>query len=238
MMETKRLVMELALTGALMVSASVAKANAYMELISGETTIQVTGPLGIVNGNIQGVTGNGAVFIGTIGSWSLDIASGGESGTYNVTLIDNINGGGMQTDGLEVIFSSGAFPLSGAYNFGASDSGGNSLPATVSGYYSSSLYTGSGSLGTSLGSWTLPKTFIQSDVNTNIALSGTDYITEKMLFGGTTGPITPQNVTMNATASFTPFVPAVQDGGMTLTMVGATLLGMVGIRSKFGAKRS
>jgi len=228
----------LALTGALLVSASVAKANAYMELISGESTIRVTGPASIVNGNYQGVTGNGAIFVGTIGSWSVDIASGGASGAYNVTLTDNINGNSTQSAGLEVIFSSGSFPLNGAYNFGASDSGGNSLTASVSGYHSTSLYTGSGPFGTSLGAWTLEKTYPESFQNTNIPLSGMDYITEVMLFGGTTGPITPQEVTMNATASFTPYVaPPVRDAGVTATMLGATLLGFVGVRSKFGVKR-
>jgi hypothetical protein len=49
---------------------------------------------------------------------------------------------------------------------------------------------------------------------------------------------------MNATASFTPYTPVVEqdrrvpDGGMTLTMTGFALAGLAGLRSKFGAKRS
>jgi hypothetical protein len=236
MINTKTLITGMALTGALFESASVAKADAYMELISGNTTIQVTGPVGITGGNYEGVSGNGAIFVGTVGSWSVDIASGGNSGGFDVTLIDNINGSTTQTHGLEVIFSSGSYPLNGHYNFGASDSGGNNLPATVSGYYSKSLYTGSGSMGTSLGSWTLGETYAQSFQNTNIVLSGESYITEEMLFGSSTGAIPPKEASMNATASFTPTL--VPDGGTTAAMVGASLLGLAGLRSKFGIVRA
>jgi hypothetical protein len=59
------------------------------------------------------------------------------------------------------------------------------------------------------------------------------------LFGGTTGTITPQQATMNATASFTTYVPPpVTDGGLTAGMAGAALLCVMGLRSKFGVKRS
>ncbi|HEY3861772.1 MAG TPA: hypothetical protein VGO59_07785 [Verrucomicrobiae bacterium] len=233
-MKAKTAITGLALTGGLLAGASVARADAYMELISGSTKVQVTGPVGLDGGNFEGVSGNGAIFVGSVGSWSVDIASGGQSGAFNVTLTDNINGSTTQTHGLEVIYSSGSYPLNGNYNFGASDSGGNSLTATVSGWYSSSLYQGTGSKGTSLGSWTLGTTFAQGNENTDIPISGEDYITEEMLFGGTTGSITPQSVTMNATASFTPFVapPSVADGGWTATMCGSTLLGLVGFSSR------
>ena len=244
MIKIKVLMTGTALTGALLMSASVAKANAYMELISGSTTVQVE-PGGVVVGNGSYTTdyalqsGNGALFIGTIGSWGVDIASGAESGSLSVTLVDNINGDTTQTHGLEILFSSGSYALSGSYNFGVSDSGGNSLIAAVSGWTSSSLYTGSGSKGTSLGSWTLGATYAQSFQNTNIALSGSQYVTEELLFGGTTGTITPQQATMNATASFTTYVPPpVTDGGLTAGRAGAALLCVMGLRSKFGVKRS
>jgi hypothetical protein len=242
MKKQKVILTGMALTGALLASASVAKADAYMELISGSTKIQIEPGMvdGIYGGNFEGQTGDGAIFVGSVGSWTVDIASGGESGGFNVTLTDNINGAVTQTHGLEVIFSSGSYPLAGNYNFGASDSGGNSLTATVSGFYSSALYQGSGSKGTSLGSWTLGKTFAQSFQNTDIPLSGSEFITEEMLFGGTIGKIPPQQVTMNATASFTPYVAPrmVPDGGSTASMAGCTLLGLVGLRSKFGKKLS
>jgi len=242
----------MALTGALLASASVAKANAFMELISGGHIVEIhpgTAP-GIYAAGYEGQTGNGAIFVGTVGTWTVDIASGGESGPFNVTLTDNINGGVTQTAGLEVIFSSGIYALGtpanpGHYNFGASDSGGNSLYAQVSGYYGSTLYSGS-TLSTFesnshlMGSWNLIPTFAESQQNLDFPISGSDYITEIMEFGDTTGSITPQQVTMNATASFTPYVapPVVPDGGMTSTMVGSALLGLFALRSKFGAKRS
>jgi hypothetical protein len=254
-MNIRTLITGMALTGALLASASVAKANAYMELISGSTTVQIE-PGGAIHHSgpytdqFSSQVGDGALFIGVIGSWGVDIASGGESGGFNVTLTDNINGNITQTHGLEVIFSSGGYALSGGYNFGGSDAGGNSLATTIGGFYSSSLYTGSGSLGTSMepstfvsatdpkGPWILPKTLAASYQNTDIQISGTKYITETMLFGGTTGTIPSQKVTMNATASFTPYRPVVvPDGGTTATMVGSALLGLVGLRSKFGAKR-
>jgi hypothetical protein len=242
MMKTNKFITGMALAGALLASASVAKADAYMELISGSTTVQIksggtivaTGPY---TDNYSSQAGDGALFVGTVGTWSVDIASGGESGGFNVTLTDNINGSTTQTNGLEVIFSSGSYALNGKYNFGASDSGGNSLTAAVSGYYSTNLYQGVGSLGTSLGSWVLPKSLAASDQNSNIPINSAEYITEEMLFGGTTGTITSQKVTINATASFTP-VAAVPDGGMTASMIGCALLGLVGLRSKFGCKRS
>jgi hypothetical protein len=237
MMILKTIMKGMTLAGTLLASASVVKAEAFMELISGGSMIQVTGPVGRSSaGNYEGVSGNDAIFVGTIGSWSVDIATGGNSGGFNVTLIDDINGATTQTDGLEVVFSSGSYNLHGLYNFGASDSGGNSLTATVSGFYSGTLFTGHGSMGTSLGSWTLGKTYADTFQNTDIPLTGAKFITEEMVFGGGTGPITPQNVTMNACASFTD--PPVPDGGMTAAMVGATLLGLAGFRSKFCAKLS
>jgi len=196
--------------------------------------------------------GDGALYVGSIGSWAVDIASGGEAGGLNITLTDNINGNTTQTHGLEVLYSSGAYGLDGNYNFGASDSGGNSLTAQVTGYYGNTLYEGTGSKGTSLepssfvsptdpaGPWTLQKTFAQSYQNIDIPISGIDYITEEMVFGGGTGRIPPQRVSMNAVASFTPYTApsAVPDGAVTFTLTGATLLGMIGLRSKFGAHRS
>jgi hypothetical protein len=265
-MKTKSLVTGMALTGALLASASVAKANAFMELISGSSVVKINPgmPDNIYGGNYEGQTGDGAIFVGTIGTWSVDIASGGESGAFNVTLSDNINSSTTQTHGLEVIFSSGAYNLGtladpGHYNYGASDSGGNSLTATVTGYYNTSaMYTGTGSLhsyensSVSLepsstvsptdpaGPWVLQKTYAQSYQNVDIPIYGNDYITEVMLFGGTTGTIPAQKVTMNAVASFTPYVTPSQvpDGGATATMAGCTLLGLVGLKSKFGSKRS
>ncbi|HEY3862904.1 MAG TPA: VPDSG-CTERM sorting domain-containing protein [Verrucomicrobiae bacterium] len=245
-MKTKTLMMGMALTGALVMSASVAKADAFMELISGSTTINVTGAIMTHGANYYGVSGDGALFVGSVGSWSVDIASGAESGAFNVTLTDNINGNTTQTHGLEVVYSSGPYNLGspGHYTFGASDAGGNSLTATISGYYNAnSMYSGSTlsalatyeAASTLMGKWTLPTTIASSDQNVDFPINGSaDYITEVMLFGGTTGSITPQKVAMQATASFTPFVP---DGGTTASMVGSALLGLVAIRSKFG-KRS
>src|SRR5580693_720235 len=97
MMKTKILVTGMALSGALFVSAPVAKANAYMELISGGTKVQIEpGGAIVANGSytddFSSQLGNGALFVGAIGSWTVDIASGGESGGFNITLTDNING--------------------------------------------------------------------------------------------------------------------------------------------------
>lgn len=248
----------MALTGALLMGASVAKGNAYMELISGATTVEIEPGGGIVASGpytdaFSSQTGNGALFVGAIGSWAVDIASGGQAGGFNITLTDNINGSVTQTHGLEVIYSSGSYDLAGHYNYGASDSGGNSLTAEVGGYYSSTLYQGSGPLGTSLepsgpgpftasdpaGTWVLPQTFAASYQNVDIPISDSEYITELMLFGGTTGTIPAQTVSMNVTASFTPYHSPnlVSDGGMTAAMAGCTLLGLVGMRSKFGDRR-
>src|ERR1700684_3990716 len=100
-MKIKTLTTGMALTGALLASASVARANAYMELISGSTTLQIEPGGALLHSGSYSATffsqvGDGAFFVGSIGTWSVDIASGGESGGFNVTLTDNLNGNTTQ----------------------------------------------------------------------------------------------------------------------------------------------
>jgi hypothetical protein len=252
LIKMRSLITKLALAAALLLRGSVAQAHAYLELISGSTTVQVE-PGGAIVGSgpfiddFSDQIGNGAILMGTIGSWSVNIATGAQSGLNTaptIALTDNINGTTTQTHGLEVIYSSGGYALSGNYSFGASDTGGNSLTATVSGYYSSKEFLG-GSLSsyeggsTLMGSWGLPETIAASDQNKHVPINGTQYLTEVMLFGGTTGTITPQEATMNVAALFSPApVSPVPDCGITAFMLGSALLGLAGLRSKFGAKGS
>jgi hypothetical protein len=229
MMKTKTLITGMALTGALLMSASVVKANAYLELISGTSTVTIPaanfGP-------------NGVGFDGTVGSWNLDLASGSSSGSLTVNLENQSANSSTQTAGLEIIYSSGSYGAAGNYTFGASSAGGNTLASTAQGYESSSLWTGVGSFGTSLGSALGVPAVSVSSSSEGGSISGLYYITEVMIIGNpAAGSISPaRNEVAQVDASFR--VTPVPDGGMTLTMAGSVFMGLAGLRSKFAAKRA
>jgi len=241
-----------------MASASVAKANAYMELISGTSTVQIMPGAAmntVVHSGSYSLTfsdqvGNSADFIGTVGSWTLDISSGTSSGDINIQL-QNTSTGSAVTKGLEIIYSSGTYSLNGQYLDGAAETGPNTLSSTVQGYAGGSLYTGSGSMGTALATATtapgytpavtaatgftlLPNKPGTQESTLPITLNGSYAITEVINIAAPSSPGHYQYVA--ATASFNS-VP-VPDGGMTASMIGSALLGLVGLRSKFCSKRS
>lgn len=218
----------MALTGALLASASVAKANAFLELISGVTTVTVPaanfGP-------------NGVGFDGQVGSWDLDLASGSSSGGLTVNLENQSANSLKQTSGLEIIYSSGSYSAGGTYVLGASSAGGNTLASTVQGYTSTSLWTG-GAFGTQLGSTLgVPASIVSSSKETG-SISGPFYVTEVLTIGNpATGSINPSATEVaQVDASF--HVTAVPDSGLTLGMAGSVFMGLAGLRSKFGAKRA
>jgi hypothetical protein len=227
MMKTKTLITTVALTGALLASASVAKANAYMELISGSSSVIVPA---------ANVGPNGISFVGTVGSWSLDIATGLSSGSLVVGLNDLSQNTGLQTAGLEVIYSSGVYSASGKWTFGASDPGGESLAAQAQAWKSPTLFIAGGSLGTQLGS-TLNLATTPTSLQDSGTIGGWYYLNEVLIIGDPSqNSIHPGHFEYaNLDATFTVATP---DGGMTLSMVGSVLLGLAGLRSKFGAKRS
>jgi hypothetical protein len=226
MMKTKTLITTVALTGALLASASVAKANAYMELISGTSSVIIPA---------ANLGPNGITWAGTVGSWDLDIATGTSSGSLVVGLNDLSQNAGLQTAGLEVIYSSGQYGQDGKWTFGASDPGGESLTAQAQAWESPTLYIAGGSLGTQLGS-TLALAMAPTAKQDSGTISGSYYLNEVLIVGDPSqNSIHPgHNEFANLDATFRVTTP---DGGMTLSMVGSVLLGLAGLRSKFGAKR-
>jgi len=208
---------------AILASASLAQANAYLELISGGVSVVVPaanfGP-------------NGAGYVGSIGSWTADIASGSSSGALVVGLENQSENGGVQTSGLEVIYSSGAYSLAGGAYWGVGTSGVQTLGTVASVYSSASLWTGSGSLGTLLGSLTQPAGPAGGHSESVGLVGGTYYITEVLMIGDIAPNSIHEYVYSEVNATFT----VVPDGGLTIAMLGAVLIGVSSIRSKFGKR--
>jgi hypothetical protein len=219
----KSILATMTVAAAILASASLAKADAFLELLSGGTSVIVPaanfGP-------------NGVGYVGSIGSWTADIASGSSSGSLVIGLQNQSENSGVQTSGLEVIYSSGSYSASGSGLWGVGTSGAQTLPTVASVYKSATLWTGSGSLGTLLASLTQPAGPAGgSSVDAGI-IGGTYYITEELLIGS----IAPGSIheyvysDVNATLTIMP------DGGLTIAMLGAALIGLSGIRSKFGKR--
>jgi hypothetical protein len=216
-MKTKTLVATVALAGALLAGASTAKANASLDLISGTSTV------------VGAVSGNDGEYFGTVGGWSVNAAFGLNS-LLEVTLEDTSSGN--PGHGLEVVYTSGPYIFSGAYTFGASDPGLNTLAGQASGYYSP---TAIGPYTALAGSpFALPAVSSFSG-QVSGSLTGTYYITEILTFGGgATSTLTGGLQTVNAQVAFKGSAVAVPDGGMTLALMGSVLAGLAGLRSKFG----
>jgi len=259
-----------------MASASVAKADAYMELISGNNVVQLqpgtvinglpfplgpgpqSGPFAGDSGSYSitvayadGGSGNAALFDGSVGSWTVNVSSGSSAGNVNITLTDQSSGNTVNA-GLQIIYSSSPYILSGKYLDGAAETGLNGVAADVQGYTSAGLYTGGG-LGTltplatpttapglvtsSAIGFVLPKLTPGTNESTKpITINGTYAVTESISF---LAPTSPGAVSVSASGSFNNYVPpAVPDGSTTASLLGCTLLGLTGLRSKFGAKRA
>jgi hypothetical protein len=209
---------------ALLASAPFANANAFLELISGGNSVIVT------PGNLGP---NSVGYIGSIGSWSLDIATGSSSGSLVVGLQNQSINAPSQTSGLEVIYSSGGYSQTGTGYWGIGTSGIQTLGTVASVYRSASLYSGVGSLGTLLGpALTAPAGAASSSSEDVGAVSGTYYITEELLIGNPAPNSIHEFVYSEVNATFT----VVPDGGLTVALLGCVFIGLAGIRSKLGKR--
>jgi len=225
--------MGMALTGALLASASVAKANAYLDVISGASST-----------SMSVATGQDISYTGSIGSYTVDVSSGTETAGFDITLTESAGDGTtLETAGLEIIYSSGIYTTFGPWVEGLSSSGGDTLSSAGSFYTSPVLYTGGPALTglTQLGpTLTGPAAPFLSTATGS--LTGSYDLTEVMTFGnpaaGSLGtPGQPEHASL--TQSYSVVVgTAAPDGGMTLAMMGFVTMGLAGLRSKFGAKRS
>jgi hypothetical protein len=224
MMKTKTLVATVALAGAVLAGTSTAKANATLELISGSATAFGT------------VSGDDAVYVGSVGGWSVNVASG-LADSLNVSLSDSSHG--TPTAGLEIIYISGTYSFGGGYTFGASDPGLNTLNGTAQGFYSATAPALGGPYGTALAGspFSLPAIVAASPQLTG-SLVGNDYITEILTFGNpAAGSLTGISQHVQGQISFQGSGSVVPDGGLTLGMIGSVMVGLAGLRSKF-SKRS
>jgi hypothetical protein len=155
-----------------------------------------------------------------------------------------VSGGGSPTHGLTILYSSGAYSEDGSYTFSGTENAGT-VGSTVALYLASTgpannLSAIPGDLGTlqALFALTTPGGGSSSSPTHMGTTTGTYYVNELMTIGGG-GSVTLSGVAATANVQDTLTVSgAVPDSGMTMTMLGSVMMGLAGLRSKFGAKRA
>jgi hypothetical protein len=232
-MKTKTLVMGMALTGALLASASVAKANAFLELISGTSTTSIASGANSLSGSFS------------TGGWTVNMTSGTSLGFGEILDVteSTVSGGGAPTHGLTILYSSGAYSEDGSYTFSGTENAGT-VGSTVALYLASTgpanhLSAIPGDLGTlqALFALTTPGGGSSSSPTATGNTTGTYYVNELMTIGGGGSAAIHGAATANVQDTLT-VSGAVPDSGMTMTMLGSVMMGLAGLRSKFGAKRA
>ena len=222
----KTILASLTVAAALVASAPLAKADAFLELVSGSASTSTT-ISGSLNAHISGLSLDG---------WDISIEADG-SAHISPSLVVNLNSqnSGHPTSGLSVYYSSGSYVVAGGTGIFAESQSGDSLAATASLYTSSSFYTGSGSLGTQfMSTLSLPSAPSGNTYEQGAFATGTLYVTEEMDFGGGSAAVLPGTIqNMNETASLNVTIP---DGGLTMVMLGSSILLLAGIRSRLSKK--
>jgi hypothetical protein len=224
----KTILASLTVAAALVASAPLAKANAFLELISGSYSTSTT-----VSGSSDTASFTGL----TLGSWDVDIEANGSGHALPILSVGlNTYASGHPTNGLTVYFSSGSYNATGGIGLFSASQSGDQLAATASLFTSSSLYTGSGSEGTQFMSTLGLPIAASGNTNESSAFAGGSalYVTDELDFGGGAGAtLGGAQDNMNVTASFNVSVP---DGGLTMTMLGSSILLLAGIRSRLSKK--
>jgi hypothetical protein len=215
-MKTKTLVMGMALTGALLASASVVKANAFLEVSSG-ATVSSTSAAG-AQSSLE--------IVGPIGNWINTEINTADAADAPLEIDVSNQGSGKNVAPLEIIYSTGTYPAAGAWNLFSSSTSG-SVTVSLSAYSGTSLYTGGPLTGmTLLASQTMHASALDSSGLLHIPL---DYFTEII----TVTPNGRGTVGASVDSSF-----GIPDGGTTMLMLGSVLAGLSGLRSKFSAQRA
>jgi hypothetical protein len=215
-MKTKTLIMGMALGGALLLSAPMLKANAFLEVSSGATVLSTSAA------GSQSVLQLG----GPIGKWAGTTVTTGDASDAPLDIDVGLGGSGTGAAPLEIIFSTGLYSQVGAWQL-VSSSTTRGVTVSLSAYAGTSLYTGGSLAGLQLlGSQTLAESLKTSS---GILHSPLDYYTEII----TITPSSDGKVTASFDSSF-----GVPDGGTTMLMLGSVLAGLTGLRSKFGAKNA
>ena len=224
-MKTKTLVTTMALTGALLATASVAKANAFLELFTaGSAPATMSGP-GL--GTITTLTA-------TVGPWTVVSESGNPTANpFNVDL--SVTGNDSpETQPLWILYSINNIggPFTGSYDLNTDSNGENTKTVNTWVY---DLYVGAainplGATGTLAPANAFAKQSIANDSSANttgtVTLTAYTELIEVLPGKGANK--------LSIDSNFT----AVPDGGTTLMLLGSALTGLAGLRSKFGFKRA
>lgn len=225
----KTILATMTVAAALVASAPLAKANAFLEVISGSSSASTT------SGS------DTATLNSTVGGWNVSTQTGSSS-VFGISL-NSQNIGPATAQNLEVIYSSGAYPQTGVWKFGGSSTSEGIVNPTIdyTAYayqYSAGgpLYGQSGPLGTLLASLSLGPN--QAIAPYDGAISGMlGNFTEILYITVVNVPAADDagGIQANVQTSFQVY-PVVPDGGLTLAMLGSVLVGVAGIRYKFGKR--
>jgi len=225
-MNTKTLFTTMALTGALIASTTVAKANAYLELTSGSHTSHVTSSssLGLLT------------FTGAVGSWTANVTTGNATLAPLALDVGTTSSGASINHALEIIYSTGSYDALGAFNLNTSSSSSPaSMKITTAAYSGPALYTGGSLAGmTLLAPIATFGAHGSSDQNGTLA-SPLDYYSEIITISFASYPVATVSASLDSQFILTP-PRLVPDGGMTMIMLGSALAGLTIFRSKLGAK--
>jgi len=216
--QMKKITTTLIVAAALVASAPLAKANSFLELISGSSSALTT-----VGGQIVGLNTG-------VGSWTVNITTGVTASQLTMDL-GSYDSGQAITAPLTIIYSSGVYYPStpGAWELQT----GNltvTFPSGSAGSVSALVNVYASSHGVSaFDTQTITKTLGADDVGN---LTGLGTFTEIITITPTFTRGSGVTVSFDSGFSYT----TVPDGGMTMAMVGSVLIGLAGIRSKFGKR--
>lgn len=227
-MNKKLILASLVATGALLVSASSARANAVLTLLAGISSTSITLP----NNTAGGFTT--IAFDG----WTVTSDTGDNTGGTLSSPFLNVSSqsqGGSSPQALEVIWSQTDYTFNGTLEASLTQVFGQGV--TMNTFENTANVAATGSLYPVTPAGTLLTTQIigpgpgQAAANMFATVSGSPYaLTEELLISATTAQASVQG------NLFVPFVPTVPDSGLTLTMLGACFLGVAGLRSKWSFK--
>jgi len=208
----KTILATITVAAALLASAPLAKANAFLEVISGgqSASTSAVGP----NSDLVLQTGAGG-----LDGWYFTVSTG----TAALAPI-NIDVGETalafsQADPLTVIYRTAFYRTPGTWKLITTSSSTPDLSVVASAY----------SFGHLLASQSIPPG--GGVTSTGVLTHNLGVFTEIIVIT----PIAPgfESVSVDSRFDFTPNLP---DGGMTMAMLGSVLLGLAGLRSKFGKR--
>ena len=225
----KTILATMTVAAALVASAPLAKANAFLEVISGSSSASTA------SGSDNATLGS------TVGGWTVSTQTGSSS-VFGISL-NSQNQGPVNAGNLEIIYSSGTYPSTGIWKFGGSSTSTGAVNPTIdyTAYayqYSAggALYGQGGLRGSLLDTLSLGPN--QSIAPYDGAISGVLGNFTEILYIDVVSVPSADNAEGIEASVQTQFqvYPVVPDGGLTLAMLGSVLVGVAGIRYKFGKR--